>query len=110
MKNGVLLSKNKNMNERGSEGGLNDKDMNFKAPADSTKADSRDIGQEQKFEVEIRKEDIEGIVRQMEEEYRTDHGQRLAFEMSALVELKKTRQRRRKKLSEKWNFPMRIMK
>jgi len=95
----------KNMSERGSEGGINDKDVEFKAPADFTKADSRDTDQEKKFEVEIRKEDIEGIARQMEEEYRTDHGQRLAFEMAALAELKKNASEEEKEIIGEVEFP-----
>lgn len=40
-----------------------------------------------KFEVEITKEDIEGIKGQMEEEYRTDHAQRWAFEAAAMAKM-----------------------
>lgn len=85
--------------ERG-ETGLDKKDMEFIAP--------ETVQEEEKakdFKVEIKREDIEGIFRQMEEEYRTDHGQRLAFEMSALVELKKNASEEEKETIGKVEFP-----
>lgn len=41
------------------------------------------------YKVEIKKEDIDGILAQLDEEYHTGHGQNLSFEMAALAELKK---------------------
>lgn len=68
-------------------GGLKKEDMKFTAPSDT-----RDINQEKKFEVEIKREDIKGIKEQMERE-RNREGlkghQSIAFEGAALARLAK---------------------
>lgn len=57
------------------------------------------------FKAEIKREDIEGIAGQIEEEYRTGHGQRLAFEMAALAELKKDASQSDKEIIGEIEFP-----
>lgn len=72
----------------------------FKFPEESKEAEKT-----KEFKVEVKREDIEGITKQMEEEYRTDHGQRLAFEMSALAELEKNAPESEKEAIGEVEFP-----
>lgn len=78
------------MNKHEVEGSLSEKDREFKFPRETTSADSREIDLEKKFEVEIKKEDIEGIKQRMEQERKKEGisgKQSLTFEGAALARL-----------------------